>query len=157
MRAYHPRAGRRAFSLVELVFTTAIIGIVAAIALPHWSSSIQNYQLDLAARRLASDLTWARSLANASSTSVVIFFDTNGGAYALSGITDPDHPARTYSVNLSADPYRAVMLSASFGGLQQITFNGYGMPTQGGSVVVGVGSAQRTVSVDANTGGISIQ
>jgi prepilin-type N-terminal cleavage/methylation domain-containing protein len=148
---------RHGFSLVELAYTIAIIGIMAAIALPHWSSSIQTYQLNLAARRVASDLTWAQSCANGASASVTVSFDSSKSIYQIVGVTDPDHPAGTYTVDLTADPYHATVTSVSFGGVPQIVFNGYGMPTQGGDVVVAVGGTQRTINVDATSGRILVQ
>ncbi len=147
----------RAFSLVELVFVTAIAAIACAIVLPHWSNSVQNYQLTLAARRIASDLAWAQAYANASSSSVTVTFGADVGKYQLGGVADPDHKAQSYTVDLTADPYHARVSSAQFGNTTSITFNGYGVPTQGGSVVVASGGSQRTVTVEATTGQITIQ
>ena len=39
----------------------------------------------------------------------------------------------------------------------QITFNGYGVPDYGGSVVVRAGHAVKTVTVNATTGAASVQ
>jgi prepilin-type N-terminal cleavage/methylation domain-containing protein len=156
-RVRNPPQSRRGFSLVELAFVTVIIAITCAIVLPHWSGSIQNYQLTLAARRVASDLAWAQASANGNSASVTVTFDVTGGTYQLSGVSDPDHTGQNYTVDLTADPYRVTLASASFGNATSITFNGYGIPGQGGSVVVSSGTVQRTVSLDAATGQITIQ
>ena len=147
----------QAFSLVELVFVTAIVGIACAIVLPHWSNSVQNYQLTLAARRIASDLAWAQSYANSSSASVTVTFRADG-KYMLGGVADPDHPDAGYAVDLTADPYHVkLVLSDPSLTTSVITFNGFGVSAQGGSVIVAAGGVQRTVTVSASTGQITVQ
>jgi type II secretory pathway pseudopilin PulG len=148
---------KRAFSLVELAFSIAIIGISCAIVLPHWSNSIQNYQLSLAARRVASDIAWAQSVANSGSASVTISFDTAGNTYQILGSADPDHPTQTYSVSLAADPYHVTLSSANFGGATQLSFSGYGIPSVAGTVVISVAGVQKTIGVDGVTGNVSVE
>ena len=57
---------------------------------------------------------------------------------------------------LSATPYKADLASVSFTG-GQVTFNGWGLPDKTGTVVVSVGTEQRTVAVDGTTGRICLQ
>ena len=151
------RKSAEAFTLIELVFVTAIIAIACAIVIPHWSNSVRNYQVTLAARRIAADLSWAQACANSTSSSVTVTFNVTAGKYQLTGIPDPDRPNQPYAVDLTADPYRASLGSASFANATSITFNGYGTPTQGGTVIVSSGGAQRTVTLDAATGQVTIQ
>jgi len=151
------RSRYAAFSLIELAFVTAIIGITCAIVLPHWSNSIQNYQLALAAQRVAADLAWARSCANSSSSSVTVSFNPGAGSYQIQGVPNPDHTGQIYTVNLLGDPYHVTLTSAGFGGATTILFDGYGAPAQGGSVVLSSAGIQRTISLDAVTGRVTIQ
>jgi prepilin-type N-terminal cleavage/methylation domain-containing protein len=44
------------FSIIEMVATLALIGIVAAIAIPHWNGLLPAYQLDSSTRQLQSEL-----------------------------------------------------------------------------------------------------
>ena len=64
----------------------------------------------------------------------------------------PTGAASAYAVSLSADPYAATVASAAFGGAASVTFDRYGQPAAGGTVVVAVGTVQRTVTLDATSG-----
>jgi prepilin-type N-terminal cleavage/methylation domain-containing protein len=44
------------FSIIEMAATLALVGIVAAIAIPHWAKLIPAYQLDSSTRQLQSEL-----------------------------------------------------------------------------------------------------
>ena len=145
------------FSLVELVMVLSIISIMSAIAIPRWTAAMQRYQLQMAAQRIATDIALARSRANFGSAPVTITYNTTAGTYTIVGMNDPDHPANAYTVNLSAAPYKAALTSVSFGGASQLVFDGYGTPTQGGILVVTVGTSQQTVTVDSTSGRTVIQ
>ncbi len=77
--------------------------------------------------------------------------------YRRVGMADPDRPAAEYKVALSEEPYNATIVSADFGGDAEIIFDGWGVPDSGGSVLVQVGSHQKTIDVDPDTGRASVQ
>ena len=62
-----------------------------------------------------------------------------------------------YSVSLSAEPYRVTLALADFGGNPQVTFDGWGLPDSGGTIAVKLGSQQRTVTVDSETGRVNLE
>ncbi len=148
---------RSAFSIVELVFVLTIMAIVCAIAVPRYAGATQDYQIGMAAQRIVSDLALAQNRANYGSTSVTLTFNTTSNSYQIAGMTDPDRPTQTYTVNLNVEPYRSTLVSASFGGSNQITFDGYGTPTQGGTVIITSGAQQHTITVDPTSGRAFIQ
>ena len=47
---------RHGFSIIEMAATLVIMGIVAAIAVPHWGKLLPSYQLDSSSRQLKSEL-----------------------------------------------------------------------------------------------------
>ena len=147
----------RGFSLAEVACVLVIIGILSAIAVPRFSNSIALQHVDAAARRVRADLSLARRHAKIATTSQTVSFDSAMNSYRLVGMADPDHPAAEYKVELSEEPYNATIVSANFDGDEEIIFDGWGVPDSGGSVIVQVGSHQKTIDVDPDTGQASVQ
>jgi prepilin-type N-terminal cleavage/methylation domain-containing protein len=146
-----------AFTLVEMVMCMVIMVMFTAIAAPRYATSIAHYRVDVAARRLAGDLNWARALARSSSTSQSVVFNSASSTYTLSNVNNPDNPSQIYSVNLLGDPYKATLTSVSFNGATTLTFDGFGTPSASGTAVITCGSATKTITVNADDGAVSIQ
>lgn len=138
----------RAFSLVEAVFVTAIIGIISAIALPRYAGFVATQQTEAAARRVLADLTYAQRQARLTSSPKRVVFYAGTGNYELPDMASIERKGKTYSVDLTSDPYRATILTANFGGDGAVIFDGYGSPDTSGSVIISVGKYRQTVTVD---------
>ena len=153
----HSVVRSRAFSLVELVMVIGIISVIAAIAIPAYARSLQRYAIDAAAQRIVSDLAFAQNLANSTSSTQAVSFAPASATYQVAGMPDPDHLLSAYTVNLAATYSGVALQSANFAGLTQISFDGYGVPKQGGTVVLVLGDLQRTITVDISTGKATVQ
>ncbi|MFK0571730.1 GspH/FimT family pseudopilin [Endozoicomonas sp.] len=66
------------FTLLELIITVAILGILAAIAYPSFESSIQNNRLISQSNRILAALQFARSEAAANSTVMTVCSSSDG-------------------------------------------------------------------------------
>ena len=148
---------RRAFSLLELVLVIAITATLSAVAIPRYANSIVNYRLEMAARRIVADLDWARNNARISSASRTVTFSVDNNNYQIPNVKNLTDASTTYEVDLSGDLYRASLVSANFGGDLFVVFDGYGVPSSGGVVVVAAGGIQKTVALDANTARAEVQ
>jgi prepilin-type N-terminal cleavage/methylation domain-containing protein len=145
------------FTLLEVLLVLAIVAIFAAVAAPRYGRASGRYRADLAARRVMADLCLAQSCAKAASSSRTVSFSTATERYQLLNVPSPDGLSGDYTVVLSAEPYNADLTSANFNGSSQVVFSGWGLPTNGGTVVVSTGSQQRTIVVDGATGRVSLQ
>jgi type II secretion system protein H len=145
------------FSLLEVVLVSVIIAIVAAMAVPRYGRAAGRYQVDLAARRVKADLQQAQVYARTTSASCTVLFSVAANKYQLANVSALDGTTGNYTVTLAAEPYKARLVSANFNSAAQVVFNGWGLPDNGGTVVVAVGTQQRTIAVDAQTGQVSIQ
>ncbi|HEV3020912.1 MAG TPA: GspH/FimT family protein [Pirellulales bacterium] len=154
-RRSHPPAG---YTLLELVTAVVIIGLIASAGAPRFAAAIGAQQASAAARRLAADLEWLRSTARITSQSQTVSFDTAGNTYTLLAFADPDHPGKPYKVVLPGGLCSAGFVSVNLGGpvgptgTTTLTFNGFGVPLSGGSVVLRAGKTTRTITIDATTG-----
>jgi prepilin-type N-terminal cleavage/methylation domain-containing protein len=145
----------RGFTLIELVIVLLIISVLAGAAVPTFFDSLLFHQVESAARRVKSDLEQARQTARATSSSQSLTF--SGAAYSLSSaIRDLDNPHEDYIVDLSAAPFHLERVTADFGGATAVSFDGYGAPASGGTVVLECKSLKCTVTLDGVTGEVTI-
>jgi len=144
----------RGLTLVEVVLTIAIIATISAIAVPRYAMAASRYRVEAACRRIVSDLQTAQTRAVATSASITVSFDTVAETYTAT-FPSPEQPATNYTVNLTRDPYAAQISTATFGSGTSFSFNGFGLPSSGGTVVVTSGAVTGTLTVDADSGAVT--
>lgn len=83
-----PHNLRNGFTLVELMITIVVIGIIAAIALPSFKSTIENRKLIAAANALQADLVFARSAAIKRNRAIFVSVVNEGAANWCYGINE---------------------------------------------------------------------
>lgn len=152
------QVSRAGFTLADLAITLLIIGVLAAVAAPRYADSVTHIRVEAAAKRVAADLRYARQHAKTASVSQPVAFTPASDTYDLPGMNDINHSSQPYTVDLTKTSYPASLSSATFGaGGSTVTFDIFGQPDNGGTVVVQVASEQRTVIVDGTIGSVSIQ
>ncbi|MDP9175849.1 MAG: prepilin-type N-terminal cleavage/methylation domain-containing protein [Planctomycetota bacterium] len=149
--------GRRGYSLIELLMVLAIMALFGAIAAPRFANSAALYRGQAAAQRIAADIALAQRLAKTTSAGQTINYSVAANSYALAGVVGLTGAASGYNLNLASDPYQATLISVTIGGGTSITFDRYGQPSAGGSIVVQSGNSQRTVTIDPTSGATTIQ
>lgn len=142
----------RGFTLAELTIVTLILAILAVVSVPKYAASADHYRTQAAANRIAADLLLARQHARATSSSQTVQFTEASDNYVLVGMNDPNHSSDEYSVDLLKTGYPAKLAIVDLGGGDSVTFDQFGKPDAGGSVVVQSGDSERTVTLDSTTG-----
>lgn len=144
------------FTLLELMIVLTIIGIATAIAVPRYNASIQNYRLNASARRIVTDLEYARSQAKATSSSRTFLVNVIDDAYLINEETQIDQASDTYQVDLKLAPYHTAIMSIDLGGDAQLVFNGFGEPDSNGVIIINTRQGKKAILIDSVTGEISI-
>lgn len=144
----HPPAPT-SFTLLEVLIVLAIVSVLATIAVPRFTTSMNKCRADAAAQRIAADVDLARRAARASSASRRIEFNVAGDEYWIVGEADLDRSRQNYNVKLRNDPFCADLVSANLGGDATIVFDGFGEADSGGAVIISVGAEARTIQIGA--------
>lgn len=153
----HSTRRRVGFSLVELVLTMVIIGLVAAMAVPRYADALARYRVEAAANRVVAFLENAQTQAASSSSDVTVWFRVYHNQLEITARATAYDPTLTYQTPLDEEPYFCDIVSANFGGNHYLVFDGYGQPNSGGTATLRVGGLTRTVTLNADTGEATIQ
>ncbi|MGL4514595.1 MAG: GspH/FimT family pseudopilin [Lacipirellulaceae bacterium] len=140
---------RHAFTLVELLIVVMILGVLAGVAAPKFTTALAGTALDTLARQMAADLRRARTRAIQSSSPVTVTFLASPPSYSSAELDQLERPGTPLGVELTSGGFSPGMPSADFGGSTSVTFDHYGEPSSDGSVLITLRTFSRTVSVDA--------
>lgn len=160
--------GRQGLSYLEVVMVLSIMGIMTAVAVPRFAEQLAHHRLESAARQVAADIRYVQSWAYVGSHTRKIEFRVNKHRYRVPDMPNPDRPTyvdgngqtqpAVYNVRLDEEPYHCELLSAHFGSdNNDLIFDGFGRPNNGGTVVLRLGKTTRTISVNALNGEVTIQ
>lgn len=177
-RGYH-----NGFTLVEVLIVVFILGIVAILALPTLQSAVAESKLAGASSEIVVALEYAQMVAMMSGEQTRVTIDATNdtvlverseisgdimGADTELPENDIDseafvtvaHPAsrgKDYNIVLAEENrFEGVdLVTATFGAGNSVTFDALGIPSDGGTVVLSLGSTQVTLTVDSLTGKVT--
>jgi type II secretion system protein H len=145
---------RRGFTIFELVVVLLIMGIFTAVTAPTFFDSMLFHRVESAARRVKADLELARTQARLTSATQSLTFSNS--TYTISNTKSLDKPGSLYYVDLTKQPYLLDSAVPNFSSAATVSFDGYGTPSSGGTVVLKAKTHTCTVTVDATTGSVTI-
>ncbi len=147
---------RSGFTTIEVIMVIAIIGILSAISIPKIGTLLEDIREKVVSERLVEDLNYLRNYAISRHDTTWLVVDAAQNQYGLyvgptSGTRTliPD-PQTLESIVLDLDvEYEGVSItSASFGGSAEVSFNYWGTPSSGGTIVLD----SRTITLVPETG-----
>jgi prepilin-type N-terminal cleavage/methylation domain-containing protein len=152
-----------AFTLVEVMIVVIIVGILAAIAIPMYTSAA-SVQLSAAANMVASDLEYAKSMAISTGKNYQVVFDTTAESYCIqtagATIVHPVRVGQNYVVTFASDSRldKVDITSTTFGTGDTISFDYLGTPSvNNGEIVLTAQGGTMKVKIESVTGYISIE
>ncbi|WP_144997633.1 pilus assembly FimT family protein [Polystyrenella longa] len=143
-------------TLIDLVLTIIIIGILSAVAMPRFSKAIEEQRVRASARRIKADLELAARYSRSNSQSETITFNTDDHSYSFSSFKDIDHSSQAYTVWLNTSPYHSTIQSLDLDD-GSVTFNAYGIPSTDLEISVTNGDLTKTITMESITGQVQIQ
>lgn len=131
---------------------TAILAIVAGIAIPRFARATDGARVDAAARRLVAELEAARERSKLSRSVCTVTFSVGTGRVRMAGIDTTKLGAGDGGFDLGSEPYGVVIRSTTYQA-SGLPFDRFGTATAG-TIVLERGDRTRTVAVDP-AGGVA--
>lgn len=159
MHVRFDRHHRHGFTVLELLIIVMILGLMSAIGIPRFASTLDAVTLRTQAAALRAHLTHARRTAISTGRPTTVAFQPLTRTYFSSTVDFPDRPGQLINVDLAESLSPQVQLLANFDGYATITFGIDGIPqTSGGALSSGVitltldeRSVQIVIGVDTGT------
>jgi len=147
------------FSLLELSIAVLITGIVAAVAVPKYMSSLNRYRTEVAAQRLAQDIEMCRRQARFTGQNVTLDISYGKNYYRILNFESPLRPGSPYEVVLGESYNSPSLCPVSNGQLMTesrttssdltIIFDRYGVPSQRAEIGIRCGEASSIVQLSS--------
>jgi len=145
------------YSIIELVLVMLIVGILAAITVPKVSGLAEDIREKAVVERLNEDLNYLRSMAISYHDTTWLVVDQAQNQYGLyigptvgTRVLVPDpQTGESFVLDLDSAYQDVVISSVNFGGASEVSFNWWGTPSSGGTVVL---NSSRTITLIAETG-----
>ena len=150
---------RGGFLLIELLIAVLIMGIIAAVAVPKYSSSLSRYRTQVALQRLAQDVDLCRRHARFTSQNVLLTVSFAKNFYQISPMDSPLKPGVPYQVvvgdgsnSTAICPVIKNLVSSEARENQPnltIVFDRYGVPDRSAEIGIRSGDATGIVQLSA--------
>jgi prepilin-type N-terminal cleavage/methylation domain-containing protein len=161
-KRFRRRAKRRTvfgFSLLELSIAILITGIVAAVVIPKYTSSLNRYQTQVAAQRLSQDIELCRRQARFTSQNITLTISYSQNFYSISHLDSPLRPGSPYEVTLGESSNSPSLCPVSNGQIiaesqtnppdLTIIFDRYGVPSQRAEIGIRCGAVWSIIQLSA--------
>jgi prepilin-type N-terminal cleavage/methylation domain-containing protein len=146
----------KGFTLIELICVIAILGILAFIAIPTITTSLDKWVLESTAKQIMEDIRWTQHLAITNAISHYFELDIDNRFYRIKSIAlrEPTKKTIEFSPNIAS-------ISSTLkteGKYKRLTYSATGIPTQTGSIVLkSKKGKEKTITIAVGTGRVTIK
>jgi len=152
------RRNNRGFTLVELMITISILGLIAILSVPNYQRFMHGWRLNGETQQLASALRTARSSAVMKNIDVVFTFNTDDGTYSWfedtnrnGNLDNGEYQSAEYNIGETIE-FAATTLSST-----TLTFGSKGNTRESGSITLrNVLNNVRQVRIFGGTGNVTV-
>lgn len=146
----HPLKSREGFTLIEILMTMIVMGILMSVAVPNFSKWKEKHEINGQAQKVYFDMMLARTTAVKNNNPVHVTFNTNSNTYTIHDDTNSDGTQNAgeavksavlennisfaYNAGINDIDGNAVNEAVSFGGDTTVTFDSRGQADNSGSV-----------------------
>jgi len=153
------------FTMVEMMVVLIILGMVAAVAVPSITSSLDEMKIDGAAREVVSAISYCQSIAIKEGEDYKINFNEvqerfkcNNVVTSLTTLHPVDRKPYNIDFKLAGQFQGVDIVNATFspGNKSDVTFNSLGEPNRSGTVTLDYNGYQKTIGISGLLGEISV-
>tara|TARA_R110000737_G_scaffold2923_10_gene9259 strand:- start:17926 stop:18471 length:546 start_codon:yes stop_codon:yes gene_type:complete len=142
------RNTERGFSMIELVIVVAVMGIIAAIAVPKFADAASGRKIQAAKKQLLADIKATKLRARATSKQHTLKFFLNENMYVIVEGNEIDKNAIIIARDFDEDPYNLGIQRTSLGGDEVLVITPFGDLTPPTTVRLQLGSHTHDVILD---------
>ena len=135
------------FTLLNLILTLAIMGILATIALPTIRRYQPSLQLKAAGRNFIADIRYAQELTVSEQSAYYVAVNASSSTYYIAKQSEPESPIKTVDIK------EGIFINESSGFTDnKIIFNSYGSVSQPGTITL-INSQNQTLTITIKPSG----
>lgn len=145
----------KGFSLIELLCTISILGILTLITVPLISGIIDKWVLNSSVNEIAGDIRWVQNLAITEATPYIFELDIKNALYKVRGTDARKAPLKTVKFDDKIDKITSTLKTE--GNFKRLTYTPTGIPSQTGSIILTSKKGEKLkITIAVGTGRVAI-
>lgn len=146
---------QRGFTLLEIMIALVIVAVTLAAVAPNFVSFTNEHKVYRAASQVESALLKARSMAVTRNENVRVMISQGANLIMIQRDSDGDGAYEIFT-EWNSLPQNVGVADVSFNGMSWVVFDGRGVPSNSGNVIVGSDKSLRQVVLSPGSGSVMV-